>query len=109
MIAMELGASISYTAAMPFMASGGNASFISETLTGSDTTYYLVMGEATSTQLGSLLHLVRKPFKVTYYTGDQGGTGVDAILDRANELEYHVQGRMANQYGHPYGLVKVGA
>lgn len=108
MIAMELGGTITYTANMPFMVTGGSEpTFLSETMTGNDTTYYLILGPANESQLGSLLHLVRKPFKVTYYTGDQGGTGVDAILDRANELEYHVQGRMANQYGHPYGLLRV--
>jgi hypothetical protein len=32
---------------------------------------------------------------------------VDAILDRARELEWHVQGRNATAYGHPYLCTKV--
>lgn len=79
-------------------------------VTGSDTSWYLVCQEMQSTQLGGLLHVMRKPFKVTYYSGDAAGsTGLDAILDRANELEYHVQGRMSVQYGHPYSIFRVDA
>ena len=65
--------------------------------------------ELQSTQLGGLLHVMRKPFKVTYYSGDQANSGLDAVLDRSNELEYHVQGRMSVQYGHPYTVFRVDA
>jgi hypothetical protein len=105
-IAAELGAAITYNTKMPFMGSGGNVKLADESLTGSDTTYYLVCEENMSTQLGGLLYVNRKPFKVNYYTGDAGGTGQDAVLDRANEFEYHVQGRMAVQYGHPYAVFR---
>ena len=106
-IAQELGGNFSYTTSVPFMGSGGNVRFATETLTGSDTTYYIVCAENTTTQLGGLLFLQRKPFKVTYYTGDSGGTGMTASLDRQNEFEYHVQGRMSVQYGHPYAIFRV--
>lgn len=76
---------------------------------GSDSTYYVVTQSMSTTQLGGLLHVERKPFKVSYYTGDSGG-GVDtAALDRANEFEYHCQGRSSVQYGHPYSMFRVDA
>lgn len=81
----------------------------SASCSGSDTTWYLVCQELQSTQLGGLLHVMRKPFKVTYYSGDQANSGLDAVLDRSNELEYHVQGRMSVQYGHPYTVFRVDA
>lgn len=108
-IAQELNSAYSYTAQMPFMGSGGNVKFASETVTGSDTTWYLICQENNTTQLGGLLHLTRKPFKVNYYTGDSGGTGMQADLDRANEFEYHVQGRMSCAYGHPYTVYRIDA
>lgn len=105
-IANELGASVSYNYNAPFMGSGGNSSFKAESVTGSDTTWYLVCEEMASTQLGGLLYVMRKPFKVNYYTGDSGGTAMSAELDRTNEFEYHCQGRMAAQYGHPYSIFR---
>lgn len=109
-IANELGAATSYTYQQPFqVASTGNTNFATETVSGSDTTWYIVAQENMSTNLGGLLHVLRKPFKVTYYTGDSGGTGMDAVLDRSNEFEYHCQGRMSNQYGHPYAIFRVDA
>ena len=95
----ELAGTTSYT----FTAPNG----AKKTVTGSDTTYYVVCRELTTTQLGSLVYVERKPFKITYYTGDSGGTGMDAILDRANAFEYHCQGRNVSQYGHPYGLFRI--
>jgi hypothetical protein len=87
----------------------GQLSTVSATASGSDTSWYLVCQENQSSTLGGLLHIMRKPFKITYYTGDSGGTGLDAILDRANELEYHCQGRMSCQYGHPYAVIRIDA
>lgn len=95
----EFAASTSYS----FTAPNGAR----KTVTGSDTTWYLVLREMTSTMLGGLVYVDRKPFKITYYTGDSGGTGLDAILDRQNELEYHCQGRNVAQYGHPYALLRI--
>lgn len=109
-IAQEFAASTTYNfqvaTANP---TTGTLSTKAATASGSDTDWYLVCQEMSTTQLGGLLHVMRKPFKVTYYSGDSGGTGLDAILDRANELEYHCQGRMSVQYGHPYSIFKISA
>lgn len=106
-IAHEFGSSFTYKFSQPFVeASSGNVKMKKGTATGSDTTYYLLCEEMQSTQLGGLLHVLRKPFKVNYYTGDAGGVGMDAILDRMDEFEYHCKGRMSAQYGHPYAMYK---
>lgn len=75
---------------------------------GSDTTFYIACEEVggASSQVGSFLYLDREPFKITYYTGQGGGTGADAILDRADELEWHAKGRFCASYGHPYTFFK---
>lgn len=109
-IAQELGASVEYTYQSPFVvASTGNVNFKTETVSGSDTSWYIVCQENATTQLGGLLYVLRKPFKVNYYTGDSGGTAMSAELDRANEFEYHCQGRMSAQYGHPYSIFRFDA
>ena len=109
-IVQEFAATSSYAFKMPFVvAATGNTSFKSETATGSDTTWYLIMQEMQTTRLGGLLYVSRKPFKVNYYTGDQGGTGMSERLDRMNEFEYHVQGRVSAQYGHPYTVFRADA
>lgn len=111
-IAQELGGAFSYTTKMPFVATpntGGQLNFLTETVTGSNTTYYVVCQEMQTSQLGGLLYVTRKPFKVNYYTGDAGGTAMSEHLDRMNEFEYHVQGRMSAQYGHPYTIFRVDA
>jgi hypothetical protein len=71
-----------------------------------DLVWYLACEQVTSTQLGALVYVEREPFKITYYTGDGGGTGVDAVLDRARTLEWHVQGRNVAGFGHPYALFR---
>lgn len=58
--------------------------------------------------LGAFLYVDREPFSIRYYTGRGGGTGVDAILDRADVLEWHASGRNTAGYGHPYLAVKFG-
>jgi hypothetical protein len=73
------------------------------------TTYYVVAREAATSELGAMVYLNREPFRITYYTGQGGGTGVDAILDRAKKLEWHCWGRNAVGYGHPFMLFKVKA
>lgn len=89
----------------PVMAPELGASFTN----GSDTTWYVLCKQAATSQLGALAYVEREPFTVRYYTGDGGGTGVDAILDRTQEYEWHVQGRNVAGYGHPYLLFKVKA
>jgi hypothetical protein len=76
------------------------------TVTGSDTTWYMAVQEMAASQLGPLVYVDREPFKITYYTGAGGGTGMDAILDRAREFEWHCQGRNVLGYGHPYMLFR---
>jgi len=72
----------------------------------SDTTYFVVAEQATASQLGAMVYVEREPFRINYYTGQGGGTGVDAILDRAQELEWHSHGRNVTGYGHPFLLFK---
>jgi hypothetical protein len=71
-----------------------------------DLVWYLACEQMTTTQLGGLVYVDREPFKVKYYTGDGGGTGQDAILDRARTLEWHIDGRNIAGYGHPYVLFR---
>lgn len=69
-------------------------------------TYYLSVQQMSSSELGALVWVEREAFSVTYYTGQGGGTGVDAILDRTRELEWHVQGRNVCGPGFPYLIFK---
>lgn len=87
----------------------GVQTLYNKTITGSDTTWYLVMEELRTTTLGSFIHLLREPYKVNYFFGEgaSGASGVDAILNRMLEIEYICQGRMSLQYGHPYGVVRI--
>jgi phage major head subunit gpT-like protein len=73
------------------------------------TSYYIVAREAGTSELGAMVYQNREPFRITYYTGQGGGTGVDAILDRAKKLEWHCWGRNVAGYGHPFMLFKVKA
>ena len=95
--AMELAAARTYT----FKAPNGTTKSVS----GSDTTFYVVATENMTSTLGGMLLTMFEAFKTTFYSGDSGpSTGLDAILDRSNILEYHHQGVMAANYGHPYGI-----
>lgn len=73
---------------------------------GSDTTFYLLVENILSSELGAFTYVQREPFSITYYTGRGGGTGADAILDRANELEWHSRGRNVIGLGHPFLMHK---
>lgn len=95
--AQELSAGRTYT----FKAANG----ATKSVTGSDTTYYIVTTENNSSTLGGLLLTQFEAFKTTFYSGESGpSAGLDAILDRSNQLEYHHQGVLAANYGHPYGV-----
>lgn len=95
--AQEFSAGRTYT----FKAANGST----KTVSGSDTTYYVVTLENGSSTLGGLLLTMFEAFKTTFYSGESGAsTGLDAILDRSNMLQYHHQGVMAANYGHPYGV-----
>lgn len=67
-----------------------------------NTSFLVVCEQIATTQLGGMVYQEREPFRLTTYTGEGGGTGVDAILARARELEWLVQGRNVASYGHPY-------
>ena len=84
---------------------------ISDELAGfeSETTWFVACEQVGATQLGSLVYVEREPFRVTYYTGQGGGTGADAKLDRMNELEWHGTQRSVMAPGHPYMIHKVKA
>jgi hypothetical protein len=104
-IVQEIQAAVTYAVQVPIVNSTtGNVGVMNETATGSDTTFYVICQEASTTQLGAFLYLPAEQFKVNYYTGDAGGTGMDAILNRINEFEYQVQGMVATGYGHPYSV-----
>jgi len=72
----------------------------------SDTTYFVICEQVTSSQLGGIVYLQREAFSTRYYTGRGGGNGVDAILDRLDELEWHNSGRNVTAPGHPYAVFK---
>jgi hypothetical protein len=95
-MAKELGSAITYT----YM--GPTGSIV--TTSGSDTTYYVVCREAAETELGAFLLNQRLPFTMHTYTGDGGTGGIDAILGRSQDLEWHYDGWLAANVGHPYGI-----
>jgi hypothetical protein len=82
--------------------------FMADELAGyeSDTTYFVIAEQITSSELAGLVYVDREPFSIRYYTGRGGGNGVDAILDRADELEWHTSGRNVAGYGHPFVIFK---
>ncbi len=76
-------------------------------LSGDDTTFYVGAEQATSSQLGAFVYYDREPFRINYYSGQDGSaTGVDAFLNRAEELEWHCKGRNVAGYGHPFAFFK---
>lgn len=79
------------------------------TVTGSDTSWYIACQELTSSQVGALVYVDREPFKINYYSGSGGATGLDAFLSRARELEWHCLGRNVAGYGQPYLLFRADA
>jgi len=67
----------------------------------SDTTYYVMCDQLASSQLGAVIYVNREPYKINYY-----GNMDQAVLDRADELEWHCKGRNGLGPGHPYLLIK---
>jgi Mu-like prophage major head subunit gpT len=117
----EIGASTSYStqlmmANQPSAGTGQSTGVVTpytETITGSDTTFYVGMRENMSSVLGGIVHIIREPWRVNYFSGDGSSvgamTGLDAILNRALEIEYHLTGRLSMQFGHPYTWLRVDA
>jgi hypothetical protein len=113
--ASEIGASTNYQTELQLQATNGSGitnSFV-ETITGSDTTWYLVMKANMTSTLGGLIHVLREPFRMNLFTGEATSgpmpSGLDAILNRALELEYIAQGRVSVQPGHPYAIIRCDA
>lgn len=79
---------------------------VADELAGDDKTFYIGCEELGDSPLGAFVYVDREPFTITYYSGQSGATGVDAVLDRAQELEWHCHGRNVAGYGHPYRFYK---
>lgn len=65
-------------------------------------TYYVVVEQMASSELGAIIYLEREPFHINYY-----GVLDDAELNRSDTLEWHCKGRNVAAPGHPYLLFKV--
>jgi hypothetical protein len=76
------------------------------TVSGDDTAFYIVCKEASDTELGALIDNVHTPFYLQTYSGEGGTEGIDAVLGRSNDLEYHYQGWRGFNYGHPFAIFK---
>jgi hypothetical protein len=66
------------------------------------TTYYVICEQLAASQLGALIYTEREAYRINYY-----GELTDAVLNRADELEWHCKGRNGMSAGHPYLLFKV--
>ena len=95
----EFDAGVSYT--VPYSSTGGFT-----TVTGSDTTYYIVCREANTTELGAWVETKRMPFSLHTYTGESGSEGVDAVLGRSHTLEYHYDGWTSVNPGHMFTMFR---
>jgi hypothetical protein len=74
------------------------------TVSGSDTSWYLVCSELSSSKLGAMVYVDRESYKINYHDGVS-----QSDLDRKRELEWEAQGRNVTGYGHPFLLFKVKA
>jgi hypothetical protein len=112
--ASELASTTKYTTQIQLQSTNGSGitNTFQETIQGNDTTWYLVMKENQTSQLGGMIYTLREPFRFNLYSGDGASgpaIGMDAILNRALEVEYHAQGRYSVQPGHPYAVIRVDA
>ena len=71
--------------------------------------YYVFAKQTYTTALGAFGYIEREPFSIRFYTGRDGSmpTGIDAVLDRTDNLEWHTGGRNVAAYGHPWCVFKV--
>lgn len=67
----------------------------------SDTTYFVGCETLSTSQLGGIVYSQREPYRINYY-----GTVDQAILSRAQELEWHCHGRNVIAPGHPFLVMK---
>jgi phage major head subunit gpT-like protein len=68
---------------------------------GSDTSYYLIMEDITTSELGAFTYVDREPFSVAFH-----GPQTSAELTRKREFEWHNAGRNVVGNGHPYLLFR---
>lgn len=68
---------------------------------GSATTYYLIVQELSSPQMGAFIYSNREPITISYV-----GPETDAELARARELQWIAQGRNTVAPGHPFQLFR---
>jgi hypothetical protein len=71
---------------------------------GSDTDYYLIMEEITSSELGAFMYVNREAFSILYH-----GPQTDAQLARIRKFQWTTEGRNVIMPGHPYLLFKCSA
>lgn len=71
---------------------------------GSDTSYYLLMEEIASDELGALVYVDREPFNVTYH-----GPLTDAEAARKREYQWDMEGRNVVVAGHPFLIFRCDA
>ena len=68
---------------------------------GSATTYYLIVQELSSPQMGAFIYSNREPITISYV-----GPETDAELARSRELQWIAQGRNTVAPGHPFQLFR---
>lgn len=71
---------------------------------GSDTSYYLLVEEITSDELGAFTYVEREAFNVNYH-----GPMTDAELAKYREFEWTCEGRNTVGAGHPYLMFRADA
>jgi hypothetical protein len=76
------------------------------TVTGDDKTYYIVAREAETSELGAFVETKRLPFQLNTYSGESGSEGIDAVLGRSDDLEWHYKGWTSVNPGHPFTIFK---
>jgi len=70
---------------------------LSSAFGGSDTTYYLLVEEITSNELGAFAYIDREPFSMIFH-----GPMTDAQLARVRKFQWLTEGRNTVGNGHPY-------
>ncbi len=92
----EIAAGASYTVRNPDTG-------VESTVTGSDTTYYLLCTQAARSQLGALVFVNREPITITHFNGFDGK---NVELARQDKLEWLASGRQGFGPGLPYYIFK---
>lgn len=74
-----------------------------------ETTYFVFARQIAGSEMGAFGYVDRQPFTIQFYSGEggSGASGIDAILNRADVLEWHTKGRNVAAYGHPWCCFKV--